>query len=225
MSMNRVSPLIFGHCMFLRRTPGRRGKCRARIMLFCPQSIRSQSRKKTCLTRPSPIARSPPPLPRPLVRSSFPLLITRSSLSEQTTGEFSQLVASDDVTLHIVEGGLHELHNDSHMEDTIGTMCRWLQARMDTCEVWRGRLGFRFIRIFSPVSVVDYRLDCARGWSRFSFSRKSAPEFIRTLLAVCLETSQLYALFCPPYLSSLAHVSLLAALTLTLVKVYTLLPI
>lgn len=53
----------------------------------------------------------------------------------QATIEFSKGVGTDDATLWIIEGGAHELHNDSLMSQTIAGMGKWLQDHVSACEV------------------------------------------------------------------------------------------
>eukprot|EP00123_Amoebidium_parasiticum_P013929 comp22228_c0_seq1/m.32771 comp22228_c0_seq1/g.32771 ORF comp22228_c0_seq1/g.32771 comp22228_c0_seq1/m.32771 type:complete len:470 (-) comp22228_c0_seq1:16-1425(-) len=48
----------------------------------------------------------------------------------KSTTDFSQRVATDDVTLYIVEGGVHELHNDLQQDHVIQTMGEWLVDRI-----------------------------------------------------------------------------------------------
>lgn len=53
----------------------------------------------------------------------------------KATASFSQLVATEDMTLYIVEGGVHELHNDSQQEHVLKTMGEWVTDRITALEV------------------------------------------------------------------------------------------
>lgn len=53
----------------------------------------------------------------------------------QATIAFSKEVETDDVTLWVIEGGAHELHNDHLMSQTIAGMGKWLEDHVGACEV------------------------------------------------------------------------------------------
>lgn len=48
----------------------------------------------------------------------------------KTTIEFMQQVGSKDVNVHIVEGGLHELHNDHNQAHTVSVLGDWLMHQV-----------------------------------------------------------------------------------------------
>lgn len=65
---------------------------------------------------------------------TVPTLVLHGTADTYTDPEgsrrFSAAIASPDKTLHLVEGGHHELLNDTERDETLGVLLAWLEARL-----------------------------------------------------------------------------------------------
>eukprot|EP01134_Creolimax_fragrantissima_P008085 CFRG8085T1 len=82
----------------------------------------------------------------------------------KATVEFSQKVSTGDVTLYMVEGGAHELHNDTSALHTIRVAVEWLTERTDSDAFTVRRTASK--RFSRKAIVDDTMIATGNNWGR-----------------------------------------------------------